>query len=981
MNPPLPAVVLLLLLLPALVISGAANSPLAKNPTPELTSSWKELVVHEQSRFPNLRGSEAGSDDLASLGDYRNFLQEIPDSSSYTVSAICSAVEESDRLLLASLDGTVLSIDCKSGVQQWALKTGSPLSYSEHTDVDASGCFLYSGEDWNLYEYCTDTGFRKLNFTIEEYVHNSPDVRGHEVTIGSKRSTLYFLDADTGKELHKEQFPSMHPVVSAPNVGVDLVPSKLEQSEKSANYIMVVRTDYYLNSSALGKPLWNMMDSRISAAYINKEIPAKFDTDAKVFSPHKKDIPVYFPRKVNKAIMESFKIAVLPSVPELYDSFNADTQSNIHESLSPLSIPDGSTKNCFSGVVADQNVLIPEHVNVYSLCESSENTNKCPSGTCIMPKPSDNKMFYDVASLQSQSNVFAKGPFENVLGTIEDSFRLANRAQVDEIHGFEQELKSEIVDAYHGIFLFLFLSFITIVVMYWKAKEPSNHDKQLTNKGKISVIPKKKKARKAVNMKNSAISGNNDNIISSEKQNSESQGHTVNHNSHRNLAGLLSSNCTDDGKWIGKLFMSNMEIGRGSNGTVVFEGIYDGRAVAVKRLLHAHHDVAFKEIQNLIASDRHPNIVRWYGVEQDMDFVYIALEHCMCSLSDLIQVYTDSQSCQTGNSCMDSNPIKERKVIFRQTKETESDLVLWHPNGLPSSQLLKLMRDVVSGVAHLHELGIIHRDLKPQNVLISKTKIYTAKLSDMGISKRLLESMSYLSHNATGFGSSGWQAPEQLRHERQTRAVDLFSLGCILFFCLTKGEHPFGRNYERDLNILNNNVDLFLVDHIPEATDLLSKLLNPEPQLRLNALDALHHPLFWSSERRLAFLRDTSDRIELEDRENQSELLKALENTGPVAFGGKWGEKLDAAFISDMGRFRKYKFDSIRDLLRVVRNKLNHYRELPKELQEILGSVPKGFDQYFCSRFPRLLIEVYKVMLAYCREEDSFSKYFDSSLI
>lgn len=59
-------------------------------------------------------------------------------------------------------------------------------------------------------------------------------------------------------------------------------------------------------------------------------------------------------------------------------------------------------------------------------------------------------------------------------------------------------------------------------------------------------------------------------------------------------------------------------------------------------------------------------------------------------------------------------------------------------------------RDVVSGIVHLHELGIIHRDLKPQNVLIKKDKTLCAKLSDMGISKRLLADMSSLGHHATG---------------------------------------------------------------------------------------------------------------------------------------------------------------------------------------------------------------------------------------
>lgn len=83
-----------------------------------------------------------------------------------------------------------------------------------------------------------------------------------------------------------------------------------------------------------------------------------------------------------------------------------------------------------------------------------------------------------------------------------------------------------------------------------------------------------------------------------------------------------------------------------------------------------------------------------------------------------------------------------------------------------------------------------------------------------------------------GGGSSGWQAPEQLVRGRQTRAVDIFSLGCVLFFCVTGGKHPFGERIERDINILKNKMDLFLVEFIPEAKDLISCLLNPNPDLR-----------------------------------------------------------------------------------------------------------------------------------------------------
>lgn len=132
---------------------------------------------------------------------------------------------------------------------------------------------------------------------------------------------------------------------------------------------------------------------------------------------------------------------------------------------------------------------------------------------------------------------------------------------------------------------------------------------------------------------------------------------------------------------------------------------------------------------------------------------------------------------------------------------------------------------------------------------------------------------------------------------------------------------------------------------------------------------------------RLSFLREASDHVELEDRKSESELLNALESVAAVALDGKWDEKMETAFLSNIGQYRKYKFDSVRDLLRVIRNKLNHYRELPQEIQELLGPVPEGFDGYFTTRFPKLLIEIYKVFYTFCREEKFFQKYINSNLV
>lgn len=150
---------------------------------------------------------------------------------------------------------------------------------------------------------------------------------------------------------------------------------------------------------------------------------------------------------------------------------------------------------------------------------------------------------------------------------------------------------------------------------------------------------------------------------------------------------------------------------------------------------------------------------------------------------------------------------------------------------------------------------------------------------------------------------------------------------------------------------------------------------------RPKAQEVLNHPLFWNPERRLSFLQDVSDRVELEDRENESELLDALESTATVALNGKWDEKMEAVFINNIGRYRRYRFDSIRDLLRVIRNKSHHYRELPQEIKELVGSHPEGFENYFSSRFPKLLIEVYRVIYSYCKEEEFFRRYTASYII
>lgn len=749
-----------------------------------------------------------------------------------------------------------------------------------------------------------------LPWKLEEFVARSPYIRDSVVTVGSKASTVFVVDADNGEIIYKRSIPA--PLNELEGPGVEGAPPKLNArtSDDSDNIIVVVRTDYSLSASDLGKHLFNWTRTSFTANYYMKY-----------------------------------------SHPDMLDQsscLRGDIPCIRTEGL-PLALPDSDSANAI--IVRDETPIISRDGT--DALKSLQTSRK-------LPKVSGKSNFV-LDDAQNQTHDDARSHF------ISPDPKATNMPTRNTYRWFFPLFPIFLVIGY----LFSLMSanktcrqfVIQLMRPFMREKKP------VDIRGRSEGTPnKRRKTRK----KDGLVNGH-ETLSASDKENNETGGSMeapVRENSAVTDKGITGGL---DGRQIGKLFVSNKEIGRGSNGTVVFEGSYDGRQVAVKRLLRSHNDIAEKETQNLIISDRDPNIVRLYGCEHDNDFVYISLERCQCSLADLIQ---KQSSLSSGESIANIEVSISIKSKISNVKGV--DVELWMQDGLPSAQLLKLMRDVVAGLAHLHNLGIIHRDLKPQNVLISADGPIRAKLSDMGISKRLQDDMTSVSHHGTGIGSSGWQAPEQLCHGRQTRAMDLFSLGCLIFYCITKGKHPFGEYYERDRNIVNNCFDLFVVDYIPEAVHLISQLLHPNPEMRPTAVYVMHHPLFWSPELRLSFLRDTSDRIE---KTSETDLINALEGVGPVAFGGKWGDKFDAALVTDMGRYRKYNFESIRDLLRYIRNKSGHYRELSDDVKAILGSLPEGFDRYFASRFPKLLIEVYKVMWVHCKEEEAFSKYFNGSSV
>jgi len=112
-----------------------------------------------------------------------------------------------------------------------------------------------------------------------------------------------------------------------------------------------------------------------------------------------------------------------------------------------------------------------------------------------------------------------------------------------------------------------------------------------------------------------------------------------------------------------------------------------------------------------------------------------------------------------------------------------SDYVLRNQDPISEAKAKTIMSQLSSGVKYLHQLGIVHRDLKPENILISdRDSKLQLKILDFGLSKI----MSLTERTVDGVGTIYYIAPEVLLREPYNYKADIWSLGIILYFVLTK---------------------------------------------------------------------------------------------------------------------------------------------------------------------------------------------------
>ncbi|KAK6354243.1 hypothetical protein TWF730_008655 [Orbilia blumenaviensis] len=184
-------------------------------------------------------------------------------------------------------------------------------------------------------------------------------------------------------------------------------------------------------------------------------------------------------------------------------------------------------------------------------------------------------------------------------------------------------------------------------------------------------------------------------------------------------------------------------------------------------------------------------------------------------------------------------------LILELAGEGELFNLIIEKGKLSEDETRKIFVQLLSGLKYLHERNIVHRDIKPENILLTDKNL-TCKLADFGLAKIIGED----SFTTSLCGTPSYVAPEILmpsRNRKYTKAVDIWSLGVVLYICLC-GFPPFSDelappNLRDQIKEGRFDYPSPYWDSVGDAAlDLIDRMLTVDADERITVEEALEHP-------------------------------------------------------------------------------------------------------------------------------------------
>ncbi|XP_017781173.1 PREDICTED: serine/threonine-protein kinase 33-like [Nicrophorus vespilloides] len=190
------------------------------------------------------------------------------------------------------------------------------------------------------------------------------------------------------------------------------------------------------------------------------------------------------------------------------------------------------------------------------------------------------------------------------------------------------------------------------------------------------------------------------------------------------------------------------------------------------------------------------------------------------------------------------------KKIYLITEKCYTDLMKLFVGGrkFPESETRRITNDLSGAVAYLHKINIVHRDIKMDNVLVTtnpddENDNMFIKLTDFGLSiVKTGRTHTDMLHDRCG--TFVYMAPEVLLHQSYSQQCDVWAIGVIMY-ALLAGRMPFDPN-DNDVmkSICHGTINIDALHASNACKDLLDKILEKNPAVRITAIEILSHPWF-----------------------------------------------------------------------------------------------------------------------------------------